>query len=144
VGHVTQTGKPYVAQDITDDPYFVENSLLPETQSVLNLPLRVGEQIIGVLDMQHVRLNAFSDDDIAALEILADQLAVAIHNARLFEETLKRAEGEETVLEIMGKIRSRDDIEGKLQTAVHEMRAAFGAKRATIQLRDEQFPSQEE
>ncbi len=144
VGYVTQTGKPYVAQDITDDPYFVENSLLPETQSVLNLPLRVGEQIIGVLDMQHVRLNAFSDDDIAALEILADQLAVAIHNARLFEETLNRAEGEETVLEITGKIRSRDDIEGKLQTAVREMRAAFGAKRATIQLRDEQFPSQEE
>jgi GAF domain-containing protein/HAMP domain-containing protein len=141
VGNVTRTGKPYVAQDITDDPYYEANSLLPETHSVLNLPLRVGDQIIGALDMHHIRVDAFSDDDIAALEILADQLAVGIHNAWLFEETLKRAEGEEAVLNITGKIRARGDVDGMLQTAVSEMRETLGAKRASIQLRDELLPN---
>jgi GAF domain-containing protein len=80
--------------------------------------------------------GAFSEDDITVLEILADQLAVAIHNARLFEQTLQRAKREETVTSITSKIRTADDLDKMLQTAVQEMRTALGATRARIQLTD--------
>jgi GAF domain-containing protein len=59
---------------------------------------------------------------------------VAIQNARLFQETLRRVEREQTVLELTNVIRSRDDVEGMLQTAVQEMRRVFGAERSRIRL----------
>jgi len=103
--------------------------------------------VLGALDFQHTNTNAFSLDDIKVLQILADQLAVAVQNARLFQETLRRVEREQTVLELTNVIRreqtvleltnvirSSDDVEGMLQTAVQEMRRVFGAERSRIRL----------
>jgi GAF domain-containing protein len=59
---------------------------LPDTRSELALPLRVGNEIIGALDVQSVQPNAFGEDDMAVFQTMADQLAVAVRNAQLFEE----------------------------------------------------------
>jgi GAF domain-containing protein len=136
VGYITEVGEAYVAHDVGSDPLHKYNPLLPETQSELGLPLRLGDRVIGALDVQSTQSGAFSEDDITVLEILADQLAVAIHNARLFEQALERAKREETVMDITTKIRSADDLDRMLQTAVQEMRLALGATRARIQLTD--------
>jgi len=86
VGFVTQTGESRIALDVGDDAFFFTNPDLPETHSELALPLRVGEKIIGALDVQSQEIAAFTSQDIDNLGLLADQISVAIENARLFDE----------------------------------------------------------
>lgn len=89
VGFVSWTGKPRVALDTGTDAVFFNNPDLPDTRSEIALPLRVGETVIGVLDVQSTEPNAFSQEDIAILTTLADQVGIAIQNARQNEETRK-------------------------------------------------------
>ncbi len=86
VGHVTGSGKPRIALDVGSDAVHFKNPLLPETRSEMALPLKVGNRIIGALDVQSQYPSAFTADDITILQIMADQLAVAIENARLLKE----------------------------------------------------------
>jgi PAS domain S-box-containing protein len=92
VGYVTATGQPRIALNVGEDAVHFRNPDLPETQSEMALPMRGRRGIIGALDVQSAQVNAFSDDDISALQTLADQLAVAVDNARLFEETQRNLE----------------------------------------------------
>lgn len=76
---------------------FVDNPDLPDTRSEAALPLVARGSLIGVLDVQSTELNAFSEEDVLALQVLANQLAVAIHNARLYREAQRAAEVEREV-----------------------------------------------
>jgi GAF domain-containing protein/HAMP domain-containing protein len=143
IGHVTATGEQYLTQDVGDDPLFKRSSHLPETLSELAIPLTVGRRVLGALDIQDHNYDAFDPDDIAVLQILSDQLAVAVQNARLFQETLERARREQTVLELSSEIRQHEDVEGMLRTAVEEMRTALGASRSRIRLFDQPIRSEE-
>jgi len=87
VGYVSATGKPRIALDVEADAAFFNNPDLPSTRSEMALPLRVGDQIIGVLDVQSIASNAFQEEDVDVLSTLADQVAIAIQNARSFEIT---------------------------------------------------------
>jgi GAF domain-containing protein/HAMP domain-containing protein len=89
VGFVTGTGKPRVALDTEADTVFFNNPDLPRTRSEIALPLRVGDEIIGALDVQSTVPNAFLQEDINILSTLADQVSIAIQNAQQFEETRK-------------------------------------------------------
>jgi len=60
---------------------------MPETRSEMTLPLKVGERIIGALDVQSQYPHAFTDEDITIMQVMADQLAIAIENARLLQES---------------------------------------------------------
>jgi GAF domain-containing protein len=87
VGHVTGTGKPRVALNTGEDRVFFDNPDLPQTRSEMALPLRVGQDIIGALDVQSTEPNAFDQEDINILTTLADQVSIAIQNAKQYEET---------------------------------------------------------
>ena len=87
VGYVTRSGQPRVAADVGSDSIFQINPDLPYTRSELALPLKVGEIVTGVLDIQSTVSDAFTEDDISILSILADQVAIAIQNARLLEQS---------------------------------------------------------
>jgi GAF domain-containing protein len=87
VGYVTSTGNPRIALDTGADAVYFDNPELQETRSEMALPLRVGKTIVGALDVQSTIPNAFSEDDVEVLSILADVVSVAIENARLFEES---------------------------------------------------------
>ena len=89
VGFVSSTGRPRVALDTGADAVFFNNPDLPNTRSEIALPLRAGEQVIGVLDVQSTEANAFAQEDVAILTTLADQVSIAIQNARQNEETRK-------------------------------------------------------
>ena len=80
VGFVTATGQPRIALDVGTDAIFFDNPDLPETRSEIALPLRYAGQIIGALDVQSTKSNAFGPDDVEALVTLADQISVAINN----------------------------------------------------------------
>ena len=89
VGYVTGSGKPRIALDTGTDAVFFNNPDLPDTHSEMTLPLAIGEEVIGALDVQSVETNAFSQDDINILSALTNQVSIAIQNARQFEETRK-------------------------------------------------------
>ena len=84
VGTATSTGKPFIVNDTKNSPLHHENPLLPETRAEAAIPLRIGSRIIGALDIQSTEPNAFTDEAISVLQILADQIAVAIDNARSY------------------------------------------------------------
>ena len=97
VGYVTHTGQPRIALDVGQDAVYFDNPELPNTRSEMALPLAVGGRIIGALDVQSVEAAAYDDEDVALLRILADQVAIAIDNSRLFEQTQKALEEVRTV-----------------------------------------------
>lgn len=92
IGRVTQSGEPALARDTDHDAVYYRNELLPLTRSELALPLMEGNKIIGALDVQSTQPDAFQPADIQALQALANQLATAIRNARLFEQQTRSAQ----------------------------------------------------
>ncbi|MBC8335577.1 MAG: GAF domain-containing protein [Anaerolineales bacterium] len=87
VGYAVKTGQPRIALDVGVDSVYFDNPDLPETRSEIAIPLRLGSEYIGALDIQSTEVNAFSDEDLVVFTTLADQVAIAIQNARLLEQT---------------------------------------------------------
>jgi len=85
IGSVTATGKPVIENDIIQSQTYYPNPLLPETRAEMGIALKLADRIIGALDIQADHINAFSTSDVAVLQILADQIAVAIDNAQSYE-----------------------------------------------------------
>lgn len=95
VGFVTRAGQPRIALDVGADAVYFNNPDLPETRSEIALPLRVEADIFGALDVQSTKTNAFTEEDINILSVLADQVSIAIQNARSYQqsrEALEQAE----------------------------------------------------
>ncbi len=96
VGYVTSTGQPRIALDVGEDAVYFDTPELHGTHSEMALPLKVGgpqgERIIGALDVQSIEPSAYDDQDVTALSIMADQVAIAIENARHFEQTQQALE----------------------------------------------------
>lgn len=106
VGYVAGTGLPRIALDTGVDAIYFNNPDLSETRSELALPLlQKGNEIVGVLDVQSIEPNAFSQEDVRTLSTLADQVSVAIENSQLFEE-------QQRILQETQAIYSRDLLEG--------------------------------
>lgn len=97
VGFATGTGHPRIALDVGADLTYFDNPDLPETRSEVALPLRIGTRTIGALDIQSKTQNAFDEDDVVVLGALADQIAVAIENAELLQQTQTALEQAEAV-----------------------------------------------
>lgn len=87
IGAAFALRKPVVVPDVAADPRYV--NVNPETRSELAIPLLYQDRVIGVLDLESPVLNYFNDDHVQALSILAGQLAVAIENARLYEQVAR-------------------------------------------------------
>jgi len=85
IAWATKNGQAYRADDVTTDDEFLVMEALPDTRSEIALPLRVGQEIIGVLDIQSERSARFDDEDQQVLQTLTNQIAIAIRNAGLYE-----------------------------------------------------------
>jgi PAS domain S-box-containing protein len=86
IGWVAAKGEPLLANDVSQDPRYVANEFLPHTKAELAVPLKVGEELVGVLDVQSDQLGAFGADDLFVLRSVAGQIAIAVQNARFFDE----------------------------------------------------------
>jgi GAF domain-containing protein/CheY-like chemotaxis protein len=150
IGSVTGNGAPVIVNDTNRGilPHRF-NPLLPETRAELGMPLISGEKVIGVLDIQSKDPNAFPREDIPTFTLLADQLAVAISNARLVSESERRIQQIDklnrqltrTAWEDVGK---RSDVERRYQYNLMEiiqdesgLDALSGALSAAIGIRNE-------
>ncbi len=85
VGKVALDGRAVIVNDVVADPLHKFNPLLPETRAEAAIPLRIGNRVIGAIDIQAKTVGAFTEDEVGVLQTLADQVAVAIDNARSFE-----------------------------------------------------------
>jgi GAF domain-containing protein len=94
VSDVVGQGEPRIVLEMGESAVFLDNPDLPETRSEMALPLRTRGEIIGALDVQSTEPQAFSDEDVAVLQTLADQVAVAISNARFFQQAEESLEAE--------------------------------------------------
>jgi signal transduction histidine kinase/putative methionine-R-sulfoxide reductase with GAF domain len=110
VGACTILNEARIALDVGKEAVWFNNPFLPDTRSEMALPLAIGDEVIGALTVQSTEEAAFSDEDIASLQGMADQLAVAIHNARLHqqnEQLFKQAARRATLLQA-GAVVSRN------------------------------------
>ena len=97
-GQAAYLGETILANDVSQEPRYIA-PFLYETQSELDVPLKRGERVIGVLNIQNRRLNAFDAQDVQAMEALAGHIATAIENARLHAQLQAYAEGLEQRVE---------------------------------------------
>lgn len=88
---VAYTGHPIIVPDVSQEPHYVPWPEDTHTQSELAVPLKIGDQVIGVLNVESNQLNTFDESDLATVQSLANQAAVAIENARLFQEIQRLA-----------------------------------------------------
>ena len=86
VGHVAETQQPFVTNNVDDVVFFVSNSLLPETQSELTVPIKIEDEVVGVLDIQHVHPGQLTQRDMQLMIAVADQLAVALQKANFYTD----------------------------------------------------------
>lgn len=91
VGWVAQTGEPLLANDVGKEPKYRAVEALSDTKSELAVAVKMGEKVLGVLDIESTEVDAFGEADLFTAQTLADQLAVALENARLYEETRQLA-----------------------------------------------------
>ncbi|MGD9029470.1 MAG: GAF domain-containing protein [Anaerolineae bacterium] len=94
-GQAMQSGEPVVVNDVRDSPFFLADRYLPDVQSEVVIPLRLGDQVIGTLDVQSAEPGAFTQQDLLVIQSLGDQIAVAIENARLYDRSQELAVLEE-------------------------------------------------
>ena len=87
VGRVAATGEARIALDTGADAVYFNNPFLPTTRSEMALPLKTRNEILGILDIQSDQPQAFTQEDIEILQVMADQLAIAIARTRLLQQT---------------------------------------------------------
>lgn len=136
VGFVSGRGEALVVGDTSKDATYYPNPLLPDTRAEAAIPLRVGERILGVLDVQSVKPFSFSEDDIRSLQILADQLAVAVVNSELFAETQEHLSQHRLLHHITTTAASGTTLEEALESAVNGLQVTLGGDRVAILLAD--------
>ncbi len=134
VGWCTANAQARIALDVGEEAVRFDNPLLPGTRSEMALPLISRGRVIGALDVQSTEEAAFDEADIAVMQTMADQVANAIENARLFEETQRLAQRERTISHITSRLRSTLSLETILQTTVQELGQALGASEAIVYL----------
>jgi GAF domain-containing protein len=136
IGHVSEKGDTLVVNDTSRDSTYLANPLLPETRSEAALPLKVGDRILGVLDVQSNRNYAFSDDNLRILQILADQLAIAVINSELFAETQEHLAQHRLLHHITTTAASGTTLDEALQSAVNGLQVTLGGDRVSILMVD--------
>lgn len=85
IGKVAEGIEPTLVNDTDLEPLYTPNPFLLDTRSEVAIPLRIGARAVGVIDIQSTQVRAFTQDDLSVLQSLADQVAVAIDNARSYE-----------------------------------------------------------
>ncbi|NOH03100.1 MAG: GAF domain-containing protein [Chloroflexi bacterium] len=136
VGFVSGRGELLVVNDTSKDLTYYANPLLPDTRSEAAIPLRVGERILGVLDVQSTKPFSFSEDNLRSLQILADQLAVAVANTELFAETQEHLSQHRLLHHITSSAASGTTLEEALESAVSGLQVTLGGDRVAILLAD--------
>jgi GAF domain-containing protein len=134
VGRAFRTNSPIVVADVTLDPDWLANRLLPGTRSEIAVPINYGDEVLGVLDAQDNHVNGLGQADSQLLQTIAGQLAVALRNARLLAQIQQEAEQAALINTINQKIAQTIDMDGAIRVALVELSRALEAGGAAVRL----------
>jgi GAF domain-containing protein len=132
VGWVARHSTPRISHDVLEDPIFFNEPLLRETRSELALPLQARGRTLGVLDMQSRQKELFLNEDITILQIMANQVAVNIDNARLFARTQAHLHETETLLTLNTSLSTTQDVGELSRRAARAFADQLTASRCVI------------
>ncbi|GAB4516250.1 MAG: hypothetical protein OHK0046_21260 [Anaerolineae bacterium] len=127
-----------VVQNVKAGGDFLPNPLLPDTRSEMAVPILLGDQLIGVLDIQDNKVNAFDEEEQRAQIVLANQIAVAIQNSRSFNEVQQRIRDLQVVNTIAEYSRDITDYETFLEESLGLLMLTLGANSAVYSTYNEQ------
>jgi sigma-B regulation protein RsbU (phosphoserine phosphatase) len=125
IGEVAQTGKEIIALNVADEPRFRFIEALPDTCAEAVLPLLIENRVLGVLDIQSNTPGAFHENDMLVLRSLADNIALGVEGARLYNDLEKKADQLSAVAEINFALSSILDVDTLLQEVVQVIHDRF-------------------
>jgi sigma-B regulation protein RsbU (phosphoserine phosphatase) len=131
---VAESGESLLANDVSMEPRYRCAGVLPETKAELAVPLKVEERIVGVLDVQSNEVDAFSRDDLFVLQTLADQVAIAVEDARLYTARQEEAWSSTALLQVAQAVSRLDSLDEILDTTVRLAPTLVGVDRCTVVL----------
>jgi GAF domain-containing protein len=134
VGKAAVSKEVVVAPDVTQDSEWLSNPLLPETKCEAAVPIISRDVVLGVLDIQHNILNGINEEEITLLQSISDQIAIALENARLFDQIQRQANYESLLNQVTQKIQTASSVDQVLQITAQELGRALNADYTSVQL----------
>ncbi len=135
VGRAAATNTVVLVPDVTQEEGWLPNELLPETKAEAAVPISIGDEVLGVLDVQVNQVNGLERADTDVLLSITNQVAIALQNARLLEGERERSENEARINEITQKLLRTTTIEAALQVAAREIGRAVDAPQTRVVLK---------
>jgi diguanylate cyclase (GGDEF)-like protein len=135
-GHVAQTGKPMLVENASESEFCLEVSESPGDESLVAVPLRYGQRVIGAIMLSKLGLSQLDEDDLRLLEVLGGHASVALENARLYASLRREAENAKAWLEFADAVSEAHSVEEIGDETVRTVARLLGVEQVSVWMED--------